>query len=133
MDICQVETGLLRKTPCGSNAVTKCINCEQPLCSKHAVAQTNEGGHKTGKFMCKECAAAQKAAAKIVPAKKPDAPGPAAAPKPAAPKPAAATPAAAKPAPAAAKATAPAQGKPEDKPKPSMDDSGPIEFTPTKK
>jgi hypothetical protein len=128
MDICQVETGLLRKTPCGSNAVTKCINCEQPLCSKHAVAQTNDAGHKTGKFMCKECAAAQKEAAKIMPVKKPDAPAPAPAPKPAA-----AAPAAAKPAPAAAKTAVAAPSKPEDKPKPSMDDSGPIEFTPTKK
>ena len=127
MDICQVETGLLKKKPCGQAGVTHCLNCEQALCSKHAVAQLNEGGHKTGKFMCKECSAAQKEAAKIMPAspppaaaKKPDAP----APKPAA------------PAPAAAKTAAPAApaapAKPEPK-KPDMDDSGPLEFTPTKK
>jgi hypothetical protein len=128
MDICQVETGLLKKKPCGQPGVTHCVNCEQALCSKHAVAQLNDAGHKTGKFMCKECAAAQKEAAKIMPAKKPDAPAPAPAPKPAA-----AAPAAAKPAPAAARTAVPAQSKPEDKPKPSMDDSGPIEFTPTKK
>jgi hypothetical protein len=128
MDICQVETGLLKKKPCGQPGVTHCVNCEQALCSKHAVAQLNDAGHKTGKFMCKECAAAQKEAAKIMPAKKPDAPAPAPAPKPAA-----AAPAAAKPAPAAARTALPAQNKPEDKPKPSMDDSGPIEFTPTKK
>jgi hypothetical protein len=130
MEICQVETGLLKKTPCGQPGVTHCMNCEQALCSKHAVAQLNEAGHKTGKFLCKECASAQKEAAKIV-ATKPDAPA-AAVPKPAAaaPKPAALAPAATKPAAATA---APAQGKPENKPKPDMDDSGPIEFTPTKK
>ena len=120
MEICQVETGLLKKTPCGQAGVTHCVNCEQALCSKHAVAQLNDAGHKTGKFMCKECASAQKEAAKIVRASPP----PAAAPKPAA------------PAPAAAKAAAPAAAaKQEAKPekKPDMDDSGPIEFTPTKK
>jgi cell division septation protein DedD len=122
MDICQVETGLLKKKPCGQPGVTHCLNCEQALCSKHAVPLVNEGGHKTGKFMCKECFAAQKEAAKIMPAspppavKKPEAP----APKPAA------------PAPATAKTAAPAPAKPEPK-KPDMDDSGPLEFTPTKK
>ena len=128
MDICQVETGLLKKKPCGQPGVTHCLNCEQALCSKHAVPLVNEGGHKTGKFMCKECSAAQKEAAKIMPAspppaaaKKADAP----APKPAAPTPAA-------PAPATAKTAAPAPAKPEPK-KPDMDDSGPLEFTPTKK
>ena len=138
MAICQVETGLLKKKPCGQPGVTQCLNCEQALCSKHAVAQLSDAGRKTGKFLCKECFDAQKAAAKIMPAspppeaKKADAPAPApksAAPTPAAPKPAAATPAAAKP--AAAKA-APAQAKPETKPKPDMDDSGPLEFTPSK-
>ena len=127
MDICQVETGLLKKKPCGQPGVTHCLNCEQALCSKHAVPQLNEGGHKTGKFMCKECDEARKAAAKLVPAsvpaaaKKPDAP----APKPAAPKPAA-------PAPATAKTAAPAPAKPEPK-KPDVDDDAPLEFTPTKK
>jgi len=127
MDICQVETGLLSKKPCGQPGVTKCLNCEQALCSKHALPQLNEGGHKTGKFMCKECFAAQKEAAKNLPktppaaAKKPDAPA-AAAPKPPAPKPAA-------PKPAAPAATA---AKPAEKPGLSMDDSGPLEFTPSK-
>jgi hypothetical protein len=135
MDICQVETGLLMKKPCGQPGVTKCLNCEQALCSKHATPLVNEGGHKTGKFMCKECFAAQKEAAKLLPktppagAKKPDAPA-AAAPKPAvAPKPPAPKPAA--PAPAAAKAGA-APAKPAEKPGLSMDDSGPLEFTPSK-
>jgi hypothetical protein len=121
MDICQVETGLLKKKPCGQPGVTHCLNCEQALCAKHAVPVLKEGGQKTGKFMCKECYAAQKEAAKIMPApaKKPDAPA-AAAPKPAAP-----------PAPAAAKPAA-AAAKPEAKPALSMDDSGPLEFTPSK-
>jgi hypothetical protein len=133
MDICQVETGLLKKKPCGQPGVTHCLNCEQALCSKHVVPQLNDAGHKTGKFLCKECYAAQKEAAKIMPAspppaaaKKADAPAEAAA-KPAAP--AALKPAA--PAPAAAKAAA-APAKPEEKPGLSMDDSGPLEFTPSK-
>jgi len=134
MAICQVETGLLMKKPCGQPGVTHCLNCEQALCSKHAVPQLNEGGHKTGKFMCQECFAAQKEAAKLAAksqpagAKKPDAPA-AAAPRPAAPKPPAPKPAA--PAPAAAKPGA-APAKPEAKPGLSMDDSGPLEFTPSK-
>jgi hypothetical protein len=133
MDICQVETGLLKKKPCGQPGVTHCLNCEQALCSKHAVPLVNEGGHKTGKFMCKECFAAQKEAAKMLPtsapaAKKPDAPA-AAAPKPAAPKPPAPKPAA--PGAAAAKPAA-APAKPAEKPGLSMDDSGPLEFTPSK-
>jgi hypothetical protein len=129
MDIWQVETGLLSKKPCGQPGVTKCLNCEQALCSKHATPLVNEAGHKTGKFMCKECFAAQKEAAKLAAksqpagARKPDAPA-AAAPKPAAPKPPAPPAAAAKP------AAAPA--KPPEKPGLSMDDSGPLEFTPSK-
>ena len=67
MDICTVETGLLKKKPCGQPGVTHCLNCEQALCSKHAVPLLNEGGRKTGKFMCKECFAAQKECAKIMP------------------------------------------------------------------
>src|SRR5688572_10127079 len=135
MDICQVETGLLKKKPCGQPGVTHCLNCEQALCSKHAVPLLNEGGHKTGKFMCKECFAAQKEAAKMLPtpapagAKKPDAPAAAAPKAPAAAKPAAPKPAA--PAPAGAKPAA-APAKPEAKPGLSMDDSGPLEFTPSK-
>jgi len=123
METCTVETGLLKKKPCGQPGVTHCLNCEQALCSKHAVPVLKEGGQRTGKFMCKECYAAQKEAAKIMPASPPPAPKKADAPAPA-PKPAA-------PAPAAAKAAAPAPAKPEPK-KPDMDDSGPLEFTPSK-
>ena len=32
METCTVETGLLRKKPCGQPAVVKCANCERPLC-----------------------------------------------------------------------------------------------------
>src|SRR3954464_11816814 len=55
MEHCTVETGLLRKKPCGQAAVVKCANCERPLCSQHALPQLNEAGHKTGTFLCKEC------------------------------------------------------------------------------
>ena len=55
METCTVETGLLKKKPCGSNAVTHCATCEQPLCKQHAVAQK-----AAGKFMCKECDAARR-------------------------------------------------------------------------
>ena len=134
MDICQVETGLLKKKPCGQPGVTHCLNCEQALCAKHAVPQLKESGQKTGKFLCKECFAAQKEAAKFMPASPPPAAAkkadaPAAAPKPAAAAAAAAKPAA--PAPAAAKPAA-APAKPAEKPGLSMDDSGPLEFTPSK-
>src|SRR5688572_25796613 len=47
---CVIETGLFKKKPCGHTSVTKCANCEQPLCKEHAVAQK-----KAGVFMCKEC------------------------------------------------------------------------------
>ena len=60
METCTVEVGLLKKKPCGHPSVTHCQTCEQPLCKDHAVAQTNEAGHKTGKFMCKECDAARR-------------------------------------------------------------------------
>jgi hypothetical protein len=50
METCTVETGLLKKKPCGHNAVTHCANCEQALCKQHTVAQKT-----AGKFMCKEC------------------------------------------------------------------------------
>ena len=64
MDSCTVETGLLRKKPCGHAAVARCLNCDQPLCVDHAVAQLTEGGQRTGKFMCQECVAAAKDHAK---------------------------------------------------------------------
>ena len=121
METCTVETGLLRKAPCGGNAVAKCANCEQPLCTKHALAQLNAAGKKTGTFLCPECNAAQRDIAKIE-AKAAAAPKPlAAAPKPAA-KPAA-------PSPGAAAAKPPAE-----KPKPLQENSdGSIDFTPSKK
>jgi len=55
MDSCSVETGLLRKKPCGQRAVAHCENCERALCASHAVAQLSEAQKKTGKFLCKEC------------------------------------------------------------------------------
>ena len=64
MDTCSVETGLLRKKPCGHPAVTHCINCEQPLCKEHAIPQLTDGGQRTGKYSCQECTAALKASAK---------------------------------------------------------------------
>jgi hypothetical protein len=64
MNTCTIETGLLRKKPCGHAAVARCLNCDQPLCVDHAVAQLTEGGQRTGKFMCQECVAAAKDHAK---------------------------------------------------------------------
>ena len=58
--VCSVEVGLLRKKPCGHAAVAECDNCQQPLCTEHAVAQLTESGKRSGKFLCQECAAAQK-------------------------------------------------------------------------
>ena len=119
MDPCTIETGLLRKKPCGHAGVTQCANCERPLCAQHAVAQLTDTGKKSGKFLCKECQAAWREIEKnspSAPAQKPAAP---------AQKPAAAAPqpsTAAKPAAAAPKA-APAEPKEED--------SGSIEFTPS--
>ena len=66
METCTIEAGLLRKKPCGAAAVAHCLNCEQPLCVQHAVAQLTEGGSKTGKFMCKECTEAAKRHAKTM-------------------------------------------------------------------
>ena len=60
MEACTIETGLLRKKPCGHAAIAKCLNCNQPLCLQHAVAQLTEAGQKTGKFSCEECVAALK-------------------------------------------------------------------------
>ncbi len=118
MDTCTIETGLLKKKPCGHPAATHCANCEQPLCAQHAIPELSAAGKKTGKFLCKECQAAGREIAKS------EALHPSAAPKkPAgAPQPAAKAPAApgAKPAPA------------ESKPAEKKDDGG-IDFTPTKK
>ncbi len=89
METCTVETGLLKKKPCGEASVTHCANCEQPLCAKHAVPQLTGTGKKSGKFMCKECDVAQrehdkavaaapqseKAKAPAAPPKAPTAPG----------------------------------------------------------
>jgi hypothetical protein len=121
MDTCTVETGLLRKAPCGHTAVAKCANCERPLCSKHAIAKMN-AGKKTGTFMCAECDAAHRAYEKAA-ARAPQAVPKTAAPKPPAPRPAAAAPAAK--APVAPPAAAPA--------KPDEDSLGSIDFTPSKK
>lgn len=134
METCTVETGLLRKKPCGGSAVAKCANCEQPLCSKHALAQLS-AGRKTGKFLCADCNAADRqfqetaGALPVAPAKPPaaEAPKPAAAPaKPAAPAPAQ---------PAAASRPAAAPAKPPAKPpeKPEENSDGSIDFTPSKK
>jgi hypothetical protein len=60
MDPCTVETGLLRKKPCGRTAVAKCASCERPLCSQHAVAQLTAAGRKSGTFLCQECDAARR-------------------------------------------------------------------------
>jgi hypothetical protein len=64
MNTCTIETGLLRKKPCGHVAVARCLNCDQPLCVEHSVAQLTDAGQKTGKFMCPECVAAAKEHAK---------------------------------------------------------------------
>jgi len=66
MDTCTIETGLLRKKPCGSAAVARCANCEQALCVQHAVPQLNSLGKKTGTFLCQECVAANKQHEKAV-------------------------------------------------------------------
>ena len=55
MDTCTVEAGLFKKKTCGKAAVTRCVNCEQPLCVAHAVAQLSETGKKSGKFLCHDC------------------------------------------------------------------------------
>ena len=136
MEPCTFETGLLRKKPCGHASVTNCVNCERPLCSQHAVAQMNAAGHKSGKFLCKECQAAWKDIEKNTPstpvAKPAEKPADKAAHTPAAPAPAKAAAARAKAAPAQAK-TEPAKPAEAEKPPEKPADSGMIEFTPTKK
>ena len=66
MDVCTVETGLLKKKPCGEPAVAKCANCEQPLCKKHSIPQISGGQRKSGGFLCPECAKAWKAQEKAM-------------------------------------------------------------------
>jgi len=91
METCIVETGLLRKKPCGHAAITKCANCEAPLCAQHAIPQLSAAQKKTGAFMCKECDAARRqyekmqAAAPKIPQAKPQAGAPAKPPAAAAP------------------------------------------------
>ena len=60
MEICTVETGLLKKKPCGHTAVTACESCERPLCAQHAIAQLTASGNRSGKFLCQECEAARR-------------------------------------------------------------------------
>ena len=120
METCTVETGLLKKKPCGHASVTHCANCEQPLCKQHSVAQPREPG-KPAKFMCKECNAARIAFDKNVPQSVPE---PAKKPAEEAAKPAA---------PAAAAATA-AKEAPKAAPEAlKVTEGGALEFTPSKK
>ena len=92
--------------------MAKCANCEQPLCTKHAIPQHSASGAKTGKFFCAQCKAADElyqqtapaAAAPAKPAEPPKQPAPAAKP-------------------------APAQKKPE----PPPEHSAPLEFNPEPK
>jgi hypothetical protein len=123
METCVVETGLLRKKPCGQTSVTHCANCEAPLCVQHAVAQLSATGQKSGKFMCPECDKAQRAHKKSLAELAKDKPSNLSrqAPKPAAPP---AAPAKGAPAKAAPEKAAPAEKKSDD---------GGIDFTPSKK
>ena len=160
MEHCTVETGLLKKKPCGNAAVAKCANCERPLCSHHAIPQLNEQHHKTGAFLCKECDVAardydkrmryakEKAVQKSIAAgPKPVAKPPAAMAKEPPrehsgemaftsdtqappPKPVTVKPAAVKPVTVKPAAVAPAPKKPAPPPR---EDSGVIEYTPAKK
>jgi len=127
MDTCAVEVGMLKKKPCGQAAAAKCANCEMAICAKHAVRQTG------GKFMCAECSKAQRAYEKNVGDSAPVAAAPKATAPAAKPAPAATPAPGAKPAPAA-----PAAAQPAAKPAPAtkefkLEETGPIEFTPTKK
>src|SRR3954465_5835979 len=84
MDTCTVEVGLLRKHACANPSVAKCANCEQPLCTKHALPQHSATGGKTGKFLCAQCNAAAKLYDETAPAAAPaaTAAAPAGAPRP---------------------------------------------------
>jgi hypothetical protein len=127
-DTCTVEVGLLKKHPCGAPAATKCVNCEQPICAKHAAPKMADGKKV---FLCPECARAWKESEKLgdIPAPAPAA-APAAAAPPAAPKPAAAV--APKPAAVAPKPAAVAPKPAAKPPAPAAETSGPLEFTPGK-
>jgi hypothetical protein len=148
MQTCTVEVGLLKKHACGANAVTKCVNCEQPLCAKHALPRMS-GAKKV--FLCQECAHAWKESEKLGDIPATPATPPAAAKKPpepvkpaaAAPKPAPAKPAAKKPEPAAehsgaleftpGKPAEPAAAPPAGKTELSIEQSAPLEFDPPPK
>jgi hypothetical protein len=118
VETCSVETGLLRKKPCGQPSITRCANCEQPLCAKHAIAQLGASGRKTGKFLCADCNAAQRQYEETAA----PAPAPAVLAKPAD------KPQAAPPKPAAAAAPAKPAAKPD-----AENSDGSIDFTPSKK
>ena len=133
MDTCSIETGLLRKKPCGHAAVARCVNCEQPLCSQHAIPQMTEAGKRSGKFICQQCVAAAKdhdksvaAAGRAQQEKKLAAMHKAAVEAANAPPPAPKKPAAPAPAPAAGAAELP---KPEDKPIDFTPKDGKFEYT----
>jgi len=125
METCTIETGLFKKKPCGATAVTRCKNCEQPLCSKHAVAQLGAGKKI---FLCEECAKAwvknekEAKAAAALKQQREIMQGGAKKPAPAAPRPQAAQ--------AQNKPAQPAQAQ--KKPEPPAEHSGPLEFTPSK-
>ena len=123
METCTVETGLLRKKPCGEASVTHCDNCEQPLCAKHAIAQVTATGRKSGKHLCKDCDAArrdyEKRVGPEVPAAKPVTEAGAPAANPASP------PSAPAKKPAEPASAAPAASKPKEE-----DSLGGIDFTP---
>jgi hypothetical protein len=106
MDTCTVESGLLRKKPCGHPAVTQCLNCERALCAQHGVPEVSGTGKRTGKFLCQECNVALKENERRLARVE---------------KPAAARSAAKPPAPAAEK-------KPEAPPAPEKKDSGGLDF-----
>jgi hypothetical protein len=121
METCVVETGLLRKKPCGHPGIAQCANCEIPLCAQHALPQFSAGKKKTGTFMCKECDDARLEYEKNQAGDKP-AEGVKRAANPPPPKAAAAAP--------ANPPAAPAKGAPAEAAKA---DDAPLEFTPSDK
>jgi hypothetical protein len=131
-ETCMVESGLLVKKPCGQPGVSKCANCEQPLCAKHCVPQVT-GDKKTSGFLCPECARAWRESEKM----RGEPPPP---PKPAA-KPAASTKEPPREHSGEIAFTAgtnvrpqePAAAPAPEKPEPPREDTGPLEFTPQPK